>query len=153
MSFLPMSRDVICVSPDDSLIDSKKLMDDWQIRHLPVVVGRRVVGIISDRDILLRSSLRQNGKIGVENIRVQSVMTPNPVMCNESESLINISTLMADKKISSVLVVDKKRHILGIITSSDIIDQFCKQQNRPSPALSDKFNFRDDEMFGIGLLE
>lgn len=51
-----MSREVVCVPPELPLAKAWDLMQELRIRHLPVVQGGAFVGILSDRDVLLRSN-------------------------------------------------------------------------------------------------
>jgi CBS domain-containing protein len=62
---VPMTRDVIVVPPTLSLLAAFAVMERERIRHLPVVQGGALLGILSDRDVLARATLRDNGSLEV----------------------------------------------------------------------------------------
>ena len=59
-----MTRKVVCVAPDDSLIDAQSIMVEWGVRHLPVLRGRELVGILSDRDVMLHARAKPSCRLG-----------------------------------------------------------------------------------------
>jgi CBS-domain-containing membrane protein len=117
-----MSKDVICISPQDSLGLAKSFMDDWGIRHLPVVVGRSVVGILTDRDVLLHSYVDKRGITCPNSVKVESVIKPHTLTADAEESIGSIAATMADHKIDAIPIVDSRKNIIGLITSSDLLN-------------------------------
>ena len=67
-----MTRDVSCVSPEDSIRQAAELMDDLDVGALPVTDGQRLVGMITDRDITIRATA---AGLGPEETQVADVMT------------------------------------------------------------------------------
>lgn len=119
-----MTRNVVCVREEDDLEVARDLMKEWDIRHLPVVRGRILVGVLSDRDVLLHSS----GERGVSESQVADrtvgeTMTKRPMTCGATDSIAHIAGLMVDNKIDCVPVVeDEDGELIGLITSSDLLD-------------------------------
>lgn len=112
-----MTRDVIVISPDVTLGVAKRLMERWKIRHLPVVKADRLVGILSDRDVLKYEAVLDFGR----GVRAGEAMTVAPVTCQSSSSVGEVAQRMLDHKIDSVPVVDGKGGVVGLVTSSDLL--------------------------------
>ncbi len=117
-----MTRNVVCVEPGDSLQDAYELMFEWEIRHLPVLDGQRLVGILSDRDVLVHASSNGEGGLEVESLTVGEVMTSDPITCRSTTSVTSISETMIRHKIDSVPVVDDDHQLVGLVTSSDLLE-------------------------------
>jgi CBS domain-containing protein len=106
-----MTRDVVVVSPAVTVAAAERMMDRLRIRHLPVVVGGRLVGILSDRDLLRRSPTSTCGE----------AMSPAPLTCSADLSVGRIAELMIARKIDSLPVVDRSGALSGLVTSSDLL--------------------------------
>lgn len=114
-----MKKDVVFVNPSASIAKARRLMREFGIRHVPVVERGELVGIISDGDVLLASSLRE-GRIDVPEAPVSSIMTRNVVTCFGTSRVEDIAATMIRLQISCVPVVLERR-LLGIITSTDLL--------------------------------
>lgn len=132
-----MTRNVVCIEASDSLRDAYEIMTEWEIRHLPVLEGQTLVGILSDRDILVHAERNSDGMLEVEPLSVSDAMTEQPITCRESTPITSIGETMLEHKIDSIPVVDADLQIVGLITSSDLIELLlAKEQthlNRPMP--------------------
>lgn len=118
-----MTRHVVWVDPEYNLADAAELMKEWNIRHLPVVANNQVVGVLSDRDVLLRSSLDADGCVVVDNgSSVGEVMSPDPHTCSPRNSVGNLAATMVERKIDSLPVVDDSGELLGLVTSTDLLE-------------------------------
>ena len=117
-----MTRDVICIGPNDALEVAHDIMGEWDIRHLPVVEDGRLVGILSDRDVLLHSSQGAGRDWDVEDVDVGAVMTPNPITCTPSDTIAHVATVMTERKIDSLPVVEEDGDLVGLITSTDLLE-------------------------------
>jgi len=124
-----MRRAVVTVQKDETVDRAQTLMAQQGIRHLPVLDGQRLVGILSDRDIhgLL---VRQRAGAGraecgrayflVPGVRVEEVMTPKPLTVAPDTDLEEATRLLITRKIGCLPVVDRGR-VVGIITETDIL--------------------------------
>ncbi|MGZ3788383.1 MAG: CBS domain-containing protein [Bacteriovorax sp.] len=92
-------------------------MQELSIRHLPVLEGGSVVGIISERDINFMLSFKG---VDINQEQVNQAMTQDPVMVDVGASLDGICREMAEKKIGSVLVQDNHK-LVGIFTWVDAL--------------------------------
>lgn len=123
-----MTRDVVCVTPDRSLADAYDLMTEWTIRHLPVIEGDSLVGILSDRDVLLASERGVHG-VDVPDIQVAEVMTRDPITCRRSTPIGEVSIIMLENKIDCLPVVDAEGSLVGLVTSSDLISLLQRRED------------------------
>lgn len=115
-----MIKKVVTVSKDDPLQKALVLMKKYSIRHLPVVVGRNLVGLITEGD--LRSL--QVPPLW-EEMTVEQVMIKNPVTIGPEESLEEAARLIYRYKIGGLPVVDEGK-LIGILTTPDILAAFIQ---------------------------
>ncbi|MGD0886296.1 MAG: CBS and ACT domain-containing protein [Thermodesulfovibrionales bacterium] len=120
-----MTRKVFTVSPDDSVSDALRLMKERGIKHIPVVTGERIKGIISDRDIKEFTPSKATAldiyelhyllaKTKVKDIMKTIVITTTPDTPVEEAAMT-----MFDRHIGSLPVVERGR-LAGIISDRDI---------------------------------
>lgn len=108
----------LCVEPQDKVSDAKHLMSKHSIKHLPVVKGSRVIGILTDRDIKLRQAVSDDEDFH-ETALVESVYLPNPYTATPDTPLTDALNAMTRDSIGSTIVVDDGGGLLGIFTSMD----------------------------------
>lgn len=116
-----MTQDVSWVSSEMSLQTAHTLMQKLNVRHLPVVEQGRLRGILSDRDVLVRSQLRSDGTLQVPDVPIGEVMTPNPVTCRAEDSVATVAGLMLEHGIDSIPVTGLGEELKGLITTSDMV--------------------------------
>ncbi|MCC6610380.1 MAG: CBS domain-containing protein [Burkholderiales bacterium] len=105
---------------EDMMIDElRRLMEEHGIRHLPVVRGNAVVGVISDRDVRLVAGLSSRHKL---QVRAADIMAADPLTVSAATPLEDVAYLMSDKKVGSVIVNDEKDRFLGIFTLTDALN-------------------------------
>lgn len=126
-----MTRDVITVTPDTSLFKAAKLMKEHDIRRLPVVDDhKRLVGIVSDRDVKAASPSRATSLDMYElmyllsEIKIRDVMTASPVSISPEQTVETVALLMQEKGFGGLPVVDADNKVIGIITDHDIFKVF-----------------------------
>ncbi len=136
-----MTRNVVCVAPNDSLRDAYNIMSEWTIRHLPVLVGNVLVGILSDRDVLLHAKRRSKGEIEVDDALVSEAMTTQPMTCSLSSDVASVAERMLENKIDSLPVTADDGTLIGLVTSSDLL-QLLVEDVSPSRRLSLPFQWR-----------
>jgi CBS domain-containing protein len=115
-----MSRRVAYVTQHDNLALAYSYMQALEIQHVPVVEDERVIGMLSDRDILVHASVK-NRCIAVPNVPVLEVMSREVVSCIPSSSIGFAVDLMLHHQVHALPVVDSKDHLVGIVTSSDLL--------------------------------
>jgi acetoin utilization protein AcuB len=129
-----MTRDLIFVSPDDSVEVAVDLLRRRGIRHLLVAKNNRLVGIVSDRDIKRALDPRKTKKklmgIGglyflLEPILIREIMTPDPVTIGPGLSVQDAASVMVAERFGALPVVQKGETV-GIITETDLLRYFAK---------------------------
>lgn len=120
-----MTKPVVSISPDMAIQDALQLMRKENIRRTPVVKSGKLVGIVSDKD-LLNASPSQATSLSVwelnyllSKITVSEVMTEAVIVVTEDTPIEEAARIMADNKIGGLPVV-KDSSVLGIITETDL---------------------------------
>jgi acetoin utilization protein AcuB len=109
----------VTATEDMAIDDLQRLMSEHGIRHLPVVRGESVVGIISDRDVRLVSGLTYAERF---QVTAADLMTPEPLIVNASARLDEVAYAMSERKVGSAIVVDADGKLLGIFTATDALN-------------------------------
>ena len=109
-----------CVSEKDSIRDVARIMKDQDTGVVPVVDGKRIIGLITDRDIVVRGLAE--GK-NLENVRVNELMTKGVRSVREDASVNEVLTMMGNSEIRRVPVVNGNDELVGIVSLGDIASQ------------------------------
>src|SRR5215210_1176307 len=115
-----MTRNPECVSEKDSIRDVARIMKDQDTGVVPVVDGKKIIGLITDRDIVVRGLAE--GK-NLENVRVNELMTKSVRSVREDASLNEALELMSNAEIRRVAVVNSNDELVGIVSLGDIASQ------------------------------
>lgn len=122
-----MSKNVLTVSADTSMMKASRIMKEKKVRRLPVVdEANRVIGIVSDRDVRDASPSKATTLDMHElyyllsELKVKDIMAKNPVCARENDSMEAMALVMAEKRFGGMPVVDAANKLVGIITASDI---------------------------------
>jgi len=139
-----MTREVVTVPPALTLFRAWDLMKKHRVRHLPVVQLGKLVGILSDRDILLRCSVGDDGEPRAGEGTAGQAMTPAPIVATPRTTVSDIAEKMLDHKIDAVPIVDDTHRLVGLVTSSDLLELLVE----PRSAKVIPFDFRTVEAVG-----
>lgn len=115
-----MTREPQCVTADEKVGQVAKLMRDEDCGAIPVVAGssdKKIVGMITDRDIVVR--VIAEGK-NPADVAVQVVMTKEIYSVKEDDSVESVFKVMSDRQVRRVPVVDKNNQLIGIVAQADI---------------------------------
>ncbi len=124
-----MTRDVTCITPDFGLERAWALMKKLNVRHLPVVFSGKLVGIVSDRDLLLRALPLEGGAISFPPIAVGQAMTPHPVSCQAATTVSKLAALMLQHRIDSIPIVTARDDLVGLVTSTDLLELLTEPEH------------------------
>lgn len=124
-----MTREVSTVFEEDNLERVIALLKPYRFRHVPVVDGKRVVGILSQRDLLQLTSqgldktavARTREARLVEQTFVRDVMNQKVVTIRPDASLAEAARLMSEQRVGALPVVDEKEALVGIVSESDLL--------------------------------
>jgi acetoin utilization protein AcuB len=108
-----MSENLITIGPHESAIKASMLLRDNHIKHLPVVEKDKLVGIVTDSDMLRISTPS-------DTLRVEHVMTKNPVTVPWNYTIGEAAETLLKYDISGVPVVGVHDKVIGIITEGDL---------------------------------
>lgn len=111
--------DPVTATEDMGIDELRRLMEEHDVRHLPIVRGDAVVGIISERDVRLVSGLTAAQKL---QVRAADIMAENPVAVSASKPLDEVAYIMSANKLGSVIVNDQTGRLLGIFTATDALN-------------------------------
>lgn len=122
-----MTPDVMFITPDTRLPEAHRLMNEKNIRRLPVVQnGQSLVGIVTRSDV---RGAEPSGATSLSiwevsyllaNVKIGEIMTRNPVTVSSETTISEAARIMMEKKIGGLPVVDETGKLAGIITESDI---------------------------------
>ena len=128
-----MTKDVISVPPDMPLKEVAKLLTEHGISGVPVVDGGRVVGVVSETDIVAKESgdrkfgflgRRSNGRV-VQARTAGEAMTSPAVTVQGRAAIAAAATLMIEHEVNRLPVVDD-RGFVGIVTRADLVHAFSR---------------------------
>jgi CBS domain-containing protein len=112
-----MTRDVRVVQPDRTIRDAARLMDEMNVGVLPVCDGRRLIGMITDRDITVRATA---AGLAPADTSVRQVMTEEVEWCFEDDDVDEIVEIMSRRQIRRLPVVSRDKRLVGIVALGDL---------------------------------
>jgi CBS domain-containing protein len=111
-----MTTDVKVIRPNETVQSAARLMADLDVGAIPVCDGKRLQGMVTDRDITIRATAQGRGG----DTPVSDVMTTEVVWCTEDDSTEDVLERMADAQIRRIPVVDQDRNLVGIVALGDL---------------------------------
>ncbi len=120
-----MTRLVHTVGTEQTISFALDHMQEHKIRHLPVLRGGRLVGVVSDRDLGLVAGLND---VNPDNTKVEEAMTAVPYTASSKTPLLDVLQEMTEHKYGSVLIMDGTK-VSGIFTTYDVVLLLTKTLN------------------------
>ena len=130
-----MTEKVLKVRMDDSIGTMRDIFENVEFHHLLVVEERKLVGILSDRDILrvispfLHTLSEKDRDLTILNKKVHQIMTRKPITVGKNTSIEEASRLLLEKNISCLPVTSAEGEIDGIVTWKDILKFYLQEKN------------------------
>ncbi|MEP5612202.1 MAG: CBS domain-containing protein [Cyclobacteriaceae bacterium] len=128
-----MTTEVQTVNINNSLQEANNLFKKHHIRHVPVVSGEKLIGILSHTDILRISfgntfgDEQQGGDEAIfDMLSINQVMKHSPVTVSPEGTLKEAAEILSDKEFHALPVVENEK-LVGIVTTTDIIKYFLEQ--------------------------
>ncbi len=125
-----MATTILTVDANTSVMRAGRTMKDNAIRRLPVVSQGKLAGIITDRD-LKEASPSSKTEMDMHEMyyllsemKVQDVMTDDPICLNQNDTLEKAAVVMLSEKISGLLIVDTEDNLVGLLSESDVLRGF-----------------------------
>ncbi len=111
-----MTKIVTTITPEDTVERAAQMMKEHNVGSIPVCRGEEVVGIITDRDITLRSSAQGQN---VRQQKVSEIMSSNPVIGTPNMDVHEAARLMSERQIRRLPIVDNNK-VVGIVALGDL---------------------------------
>ena len=112
-----MTPDVRTVPPSASIAEIARIMRDEDIGAVPVAENDRLVGMVTDRDIVVRG-LADGGDISKKTAR--DVMSPRLLYCTEDQSVDEVLKNMAEQQVRRLPVVNRDKRLVGVVSLGDL---------------------------------
>jgi len=126
-----MTKEPVTIAAAETVGQADELMADNNIRQIPVVNGRDLVGIVTDRDIrsFLSGSLLGDPEARERALRtpVCDIMTMEPIFVSPNDDLEEAVELLIEEKICGIPVVDEAEGLVGIVTYIDLLRCFLNR--------------------------
>jgi CBS domain-containing protein len=130
-----MTKNVVAVQLDDTLINANKLIVKHHIRHLPVVHGEQLVGMISKTDL---NRLTFSGLFAGEGdvdeavfdmLNISQVMSHKPRAVKDTDTIKQVAEILSKEEFHALPVVDAEDEskLVGIVTTTDVIKYLLQQ--------------------------
>ena len=122
-----MTRKVVTATPDDGVRETFFRMRESGVRHLPVLDGARLVGMLSDRDLRRPDWVDEAPDLSYpyeldDHLSVGDLMTRHPICIHGYERVSKAARIMAEQGFGALPVLDKGGHLVGILTKADLVD-------------------------------
>lgn len=132
-----MTTDVVSVDETDYLSNLLESLQALRFRHLPVTDGDRLIGLLTERDLLRLSTSNllphrmQQDQALFERFRVRDVMQRDVVTVTPETPVTDAGRLLLAKRLGCLPVVNAANELVGIVTSSDFVAAVTKAAKNP----------------------
>jgi CBS domain-containing protein len=129
-----MTRDVQTISPQETVQRAAQLMDELNVGAIPVLEGDKLVGMITDRDITVRSVAAGQAPNAT---RVADVMSTDVRTCTPGQSVDEVLGRMGDVQIRRIPVLDEQsQQVIGIVSLGDVATRHSADVERTLDEIS-----------------
>jgi len=111
-----MTRDVQLANPTQTIREAAKMMAEIDAGVLPIGEDDRLVGMITDRDIAIRAVAQGKSP----DTQIREVMSSEVLYCFDDQELENVARNMADIKVRRLPVLNRSKHLVGIVSLGDL---------------------------------
>lgn len=121
-----MTADPITVTPQTTLPDIHRLMNNSKIRRIPVLSDGKLVGIVTLGDVREAEPSEATSlsiweiNYLLAKLQVRELMTPSPITVSPNDTIGHVARIMLESKVGGLPVIKEDRVVVGIITESDI---------------------------------
>lgn len=121
-------RGVVTVAPTDDLVAAAHVMREKHVGYLIVaestVHNRRVIGVLTDRDIVVAVLAQE---VDAHALKVGDVMTRDPLLIDEGQSIEAVLRHMREAGVRRVPVVDRSGTLTGVLSIDDVLERIAEQ--------------------------
>ena len=112
-----MTRGVRAMAPTDSVVRAAQLMEELDVGAVPVCEGERLVGMVTDRDIVVRGVAQG---LGGQGAKLSEIMSREVRFCHADDPVDEVLNTMSVHQIRRMPVLDHEQHLVGIVSLGDI---------------------------------
>ncbi len=112
-----MTRDIEVIAPDATLREAAQKMTVLDVGPLPVSDGRRLLGMVTDRDITVRAIAEGRDP---NTTRIDEVMTQGAVYCFANQDVREAARIMEEHQIRRLVVLDRAKNLVGVVSLGDL---------------------------------
>jgi CBS domain-containing protein len=105
------------IAPEDEVMRAAQIMRRLDVGSLPVCEGGVLIGLLTDRDITIRSTAEGRDP---RQTKVRDIMSTDPVCCYEEQDVTECVELMQRKQIRRLPVIDRSQRLVGIVSLGDV---------------------------------
>ena len=122
-----MSTNVFTIEMDDTISNVKYIFEEMGFHHLLVVAEEKLIGVISDRDLLkalspnVDSTAATTHDLATLNKRAHQIMSRNPICLDDTATVLDAIKLFHENKISCIPIVNTENKAVGIVSWRDIM--------------------------------
>ena len=121
-----MSSPVIGATPETTIREAAERMRAQNVGTLPVFRDDRLVGIVTDRDIVLRALAATGFMLGPDTT-IADIMSRDVLTCFADDDVAEAAALMGDRQVRRLLVIDPTRATVGILSLGDIAEHASEE--------------------------
>ncbi|NUO73605.1 MAG: CBS domain-containing protein [Frateuria sp.] len=129
-----MTRNPRTMSPQDTLADAAKVMDELNVGVVPVCDGDRLCGMVTDRDIVVRGLARD---VDPKSCKLADVMSGHVRTARQDDDVDEVLSDMASAQIRRMAVVDGQDKLVGILSIGDIAAKSPEDEEDVAMSLGD----------------
>ena len=113
-----MHKGAFWVGPDTTIADIAKLMHKNDIGAVPIGEDDKLIGMVTDRDIVCKGLTKEN--FDIRRAKARDVMTSGIHCCGEEDDLDKAAAHMEEVKVRRLPVIDKNKRMVGVLSRHDI---------------------------------
>jgi len=127
------TKNVVSVQEGQKISDIRHAMRDNEIHHVPVVNGKRLVGMVSFTDMMKLDLMSNSGNersidaILDHQFSISDVMTSDLKTLDSKSTVRDVAEILSVNSFHSVPLVDADNNLVGVVTSTDLIKYLCSQ--------------------------
>ena len=129
-----MTRGVRTMAPSDTVVKAAQAMDELNVGVIPVCEGQKLLGMVTDRDIVVRGVAQEGDP---KTLKLADVMSTNVRCAREHDDIDDVLSEMASTQIRRMPVVDGHEQLVGIVTLGDIAAKDIGDEDELAGSLSD----------------
>jgi len=112
-----MTSNVECLGPDASLKDIAQEMKALDVGFIPICENDRILGTVTDRDIVIRATAEGND---VNTTKAREVMSRDIVHAYDDEDVKTVAEKMREHEVRRILILDRSKRLVGVVSIGDI---------------------------------